>query len=111
MSCCCSNPYKLSCGNTCDGFAIDYTAPADGVYMLVAPYLGWTRQISATVVAGDKLVFDVSDLPLMHLLQFQVLLDGAPLTFEDAEGTQYDCFELRVRPYGPKFQTVPLVVV
>lgn len=111
MACCCSNPYKVNCGNTCDGFTIDYTAPADGTYSLVGPYLGWTREIRATVAAGDKLVFDVSQLPPMHCIEFRVLLNGEALTFEDAGGNQYDCFELRARPYGPTFITIPLAVV
>lgn len=109
--CCCSNTYKASCGNTCDGFTIDYAAPADGVYSLVGTHLGWALKIDATIAAGGLLIFDVSNLPLMHFITFQVLLNGVALVFEDTDGNTYDCFELRTRPFGAKFQTVPLTLV
>lgn len=109
--CCCSNPYKASCGNICDGFTIDYDAPANGIYHLIGTHLGYGIDIATTALAGDKLVFDVSNLPTMHIIQFQVVLNGEVLEFEDLDGNEYDCFELRTRPFGAKFQTVPLTLV
>lgn len=111
MSCCCANPYQLSCGSLCDGLTIDYTSPDAATYSLVGNYYGYPIKINAAIAAGDKLIFDLSELAIMHVYDFKVLKDGKELIFQDVAENQYDCFRISALPFGSKAETVPLSVL
>jgi hypothetical protein len=111
MSCCCANPYKASCGNICDGFTIDFIAPLAATYTLVAEYFGGQIQIQAEVLAGDKPVFDLSQLNPFVIYTFYVFVDGVQVAFVDSDLVEYQCFELRPRPYGSAFVTIALDIL
>jgi len=111
MSCNCCNPYKAECGNICDGFVIDIIAPVDATYSIVADYLGGQIKIDTTTLAGDKPTFDLSQINPFYIYTFAVLLNGIALSFTDIDLVEYQCFELRAKPYGAAFVTTPLIVI
>lgn len=111
MPSCCPNPYLVECGNICDGFVIAAPAPADGIYSLVADFMGGMIKIDADLLAGDNLVFDMSNVNLFTWYVFRVFFNGAQLTFEDAANVEYQCFEVRARPFGGALTTIPLTIL
>jgi len=108
MSCCCTNPYNLGCANPCEGITINYLAPADGTYSLIADYLGGIVRIDADILAGDPLVFDTIALNELARYRFIVLFAGVELTFIDADGNIFTCFDVQFKPQGIAAQTVDL---
>jgi hypothetical protein len=108
MSCCCTNPYNLGCASYCDGLTINYVAPADGVYSIIADYLGSVIRIDSTILAGEPLVFDTSALNAFCTYQFVVIFNGAALAFKDSEDNIYTCFDVSLRPQGIAAATIAL---
>jgi hypothetical protein len=108
MSCCCTNPYNLGCANPCEGITINYLAPADGTYSLVADYLGGVVRIDADILAGNPLFFDTTALNEFARYQFVVLLNGLPLSFIDDAGNIYTCFDVHFKPYWANAETIDL---
>lgn len=108
MSCCCTNPYNLGCANPCEGITINYLAPADGTYSLVADYLGGVVRVDADILAGELLVFDVTELNEFSRYQFVVLFGGVALTFIDTDGNIFTCFDVQFKPNGATAQTIDL---
>jgi len=111
MSCCCSNPYPIHCGSICDGLTINYIAPAAATYTLIADYLGSTIAIQKAVLLGETLAFDMSNLNAFYRYQFRVMLNGEYLTFIDADGNIYNCFDVHLQPFGATAETVALDLV
>ncbi len=108
MSCCCTNPYNLGCANPCNGITINYLAPADGTYSLIADYLGGIVRVDSDILAGEPLVFDTIALNEFARYQFTVLLGGVALSFIDDDGNIYNCFDVHFKPQGIAAQTVDL---
>jgi len=108
MSCCCTNPYDLGCANPCNGITINYLAPADGTYSLIADYLGGIVRVDADILAGDPLVFDTITLNEFARYQFVVLLNGVALSFIDDDGNIFTCFDVHFKPQGITAETVDL---
>jgi hypothetical protein len=111
MSCCCPNPYLVKCGNICDGFVIAAPAPADGIYSLFADFIGGMIKIDADLLAGDNLVFDMSNINLFTWYVFRVFFNGVELAFKDDIDTEYQCFQVRAQPFGSALTTIPLAII
>jgi hypothetical protein len=108
MSCCCTNPYDLGCANPCNGITINYLAPSNGTYSLIANYLGGIVRVDSDILAGEPLVFDTIALNEFARYQFTVLLGGVALSFIDDDGNIFACFDVHFKPQGAIAQTVDL---
>jgi len=92
MSCCCQNSLDLGCINPCLPLQISYIAPADGTYILELDSGIRTDQISATIDAGEPLIFDLEGINEDMTFQAKIYLGGAAPSFKDAADTVFDCF-------------------
>lgn len=92
MSCCCQNSLNLGCINPCLPLQISYISPADGTYILELNSGIRTDQISATIDAGEPLIFNINGINEDMQYQCKIYLSGTVLSFKDAADTVFDCF-------------------
>lgn len=110
MPCCCSNPYVIGCANVCSNLTINYTAPANGDYSIIANYYGGIIEVVSSIAAGAPLVFDLSELNANYRYQFAVLHNGVALSFVDADSNIFNCFDVSLQPYGAAATTAVLTL-
>jgi len=92
MSCCCDTKLDLGCINPCLPLQISYISPVAGTYILELNSGIRTDQISATIDAGEPLIFDLEGINEDMTFTAKIYLSGSAIVFKDSKGIVYDCF-------------------